>query len=107
MGESSIIMLHIFMIAGCNVILTKQDLLRELASIADWETLCENLLVPDAVLSTLRPMSLPNEMKKKRCLEAYLNTDNACWEQLVKVVADHPFYNEKLSKKIANKYIHP
>ena len=35
-------------------------------------------------------------------MEAYLNTRRACWEQVVKVVADYPFYNARLANKIAH-----
>ena len=34
-------------------------------------------------------------VKKSRCLEAYL----ACWEQVVKVLADYPFYNARLTNE--------
>ena len=29
---------------------------------------------------------------------------NACWEQIVKVVAEYPFYNLRLAKEIAAKH---
>ena len=35
-------------------------------------------------------------------MEAYLNTGRACWEQVVKVVADYPFYNARLANNIAH-----
>ena len=72
-----------------------------MAEIGDWETLCENLGVPNAVINELRSSSMENGIKKSRCLEAYLNTGEACWEEVVEVVADHPFYNKKLAWKIA------
>ena len=34
-----------------------------------------------------------------RCLP--INMGNACWEQVVKVVTDHPFYNLRLAKEMA------
>ena len=40
-------------------------------------------------------------LKRSRCLEAYLNMGSVCWEQVVKVVADYPFYGVRLAKKIA------
>ena len=74
-----------------------------MAKIGDWETLCENLEVEKAVLSNLRDMiNTENTVKKHRCLEAYIKTDKACWEHVVEVVADYPFYNDKLAEEIAN-----
>ena len=72
-----------------------------MAEIGDWETLCENLDVRKAVINALHSSSMENGIKKSRCLEAYLNTGEACWEKVVEVVADHPFYNKKLARKIA------
>ena len=74
-----------------------------MADIGDWESLCENLGVPNAVMNPLRFSHKQPERKKSECLEAYLNTDNTCWEQVVKVVANGPFPNKKLARQIANK----
>lgn len=41
-----------------------------------------------------------------KCLEAYINLGEACWEQVVNVVADHHFYNTGLAKDIACDHIH-
>ena len=41
-----------------------------------------------------------------KCLEAYINLGEACWEQVVNVVADHPFCNTGLAKDIACDHIH-
>ena len=61
--------------------------------------MCEYLGVYKAVLNTLR--NILDTVGMSRCLEAYLNMGNACWEQVVKVVADNPFYNLTLAKEIA------
>ena len=74
-----------------------------MAEIGDWESLCEKLGVPNTVMNRLRFSDKQAERKKSECLEAYLNTDNACWEQVVKVVANAPFLNKKLARQIANK----
>ena len=88
---------------GCHLISNKQELGKAVAEIGDWETLCENLGVEKAVINALHYVIDPdNKIKKSRCLEAYLNTGRACWEQVVKVVADHPFYNAKLARSIAH-----
>ena len=81
----------------------KRELEKAVAEIGDWETLCENLGVPKAVISGLRFSDKQIGRKKNECLEAYLDTDNACWEQVVKVVAEFPFHNKRLARQIANK----
>ena len=88
----------------CHSILNKQELGRAVAVIGDWEALCENLGTPVPVLKQLRFDSIESSMKRSRCLEAYLDTGKACWETVVQVVADDPFYNKKLAKKIAHEY---
>ena len=74
-----------------------------MAEIDDWETLCENLGVEKAVINKLRNMiDTDSTMKKSRCLEAYLDTGKACWEKVVKVLADYPFNNARLANNIAH-----
>ena len=74
-----------------------------MAEIGDYEVLCENLGVQKALLSDLRNMiNTDNAIKKRRCLEAYINTGKACWEKVVKVVDDYPFYNARVAKEIAH-----
>ena len=78
-----------------------------MAEIGDWEVLCGNLEVHRAVLSDLCSMvNTENIVKKRRCLEAYINTGKACWEQVEKVVADHPFHNARLAEEIAHDHMH-
>ena len=88
----------------CHKISKKRELEKAVAEIGDWEVLCENLGVPSPVLQGLRYDNIQNSMKKTRCLEAYLNTGTACWETVVEVVADVPFYNKRVAKEIADKY---
>ena len=77
-----------------------------MAEIGDWEALCENLGVHKAVLSNLRDMiNTENTIKKRRCLQAYINTGKAYWEQVVEVIADDPFYNARLAEEIANMHV--
>ena len=76
-----------------------------MAEIGDWEALCKYLGVHRAVLTSLRSMiNTENRVKKRRCLEAYIDTGKACWEQVAKVIADYPFYNGRLAEEIANMY---
>ena len=87
---------------SCHTISSKQELEKAVAEIGNWEILCEHLGVHKAVLTGLRNIiDTDPTIKKSRCLEAYLNMGNACWEQVVKVVADYPFYNLRLAKEIA------
>ena len=92
---------------GCTSISKLQELEKAVAEIGDWEVLCEYLGVDRAILSNLRHM-INTEItgKKRRCLEAYINTGKACWEQVAKVVADYPFNNAKIAKEIAHEHLH-
>ena len=47
---------------------------------------------------------MENEEKKRRCLQAFYKQGDVCWESVVKVVMDNPFYDRKLAKTIAEKY---
>ena len=81
-----------------------QELDKAVAEIGDWEPLCENLGAPVPVVKQLQSDSISSGLKKRKCLEAYIGLGTACWETVVQVVADHPFYNRKLAKKIADDY---
>ena len=87
---------------GCTSISKLQELEKALAEIGDWEALCGNLGVDRPILGDLRHMI--NTEKKRRCLEAYINTDKACWEIVAKVVADHPFSNARIARQIKAHY---
>ena len=83
----------------CTSISKLPDLEKAVAEIGDWESLCENLGVTHSVMAELQFKAIENAGKKHRCLEAYLYSGKACWESVVSVVADHPFYNKRLAKK--------
>ena len=89
---------------NCHQIARKQDLYRELAEIGDWQSLCTNLEVPEATINNLENEPLKNNAKKQNCLSAYFNQGKACWEEVIEVVAGHPFYNKRLATEIAKKY---
>ena len=86
----------------CHSILRVQELDKAVAEIGEWEPLCENLGAPVPVVNQLRSDSIPPGSKKRQCLKGYIDLGTACWETVVQVVADHPFYNKKLAKKIAD-----
>ena len=90
---------------ACTSISKVQELEKAVAEIGDWEALCGNLGVDRAILSDLRHMiNTENTEKKRRCLEAYINTGKACWEKVAKVVADHPFSNTRIARQIKAHY---
>lgn len=90
---------------ACTSISKLQELEKAVAEIGNWEALCGNLGVDRAILGDLRHMiNTDNTEKKRRCLEAYINTDKACWEKVAKVVADYPFSNAKIARQIKAHY---
>ena len=60
--------------------------------------------MPEAKLDDLVHEHLENAAKKQRCLAAYVDQENACWDKVVEVVAGYPFFKKKLAKQIADKY---
>ena len=60
--------------------------------------------MPEAKLDDLVNEKLENTAKKQRCLAAYVDQGNACWEKVIKVVAGYPFYKKKLAMQIADNY---
>ena len=90
--------------AHCHRIQSKQDLYKSLAEIGWWEALCENLGVEAAILNNLRYAQMESEEKKRRCLQAFYKQGVVCWESVVKVVMDDPFYDRSLAQRIAEKY---
>ena len=81
-----------------------QELEKVVAEIGNWKSLCEYLEVPKPVINRLLFSNEQDERKKSECLEAYFNSGKACWEDVVKVIANHPFYNKKLTMEIAAKH---
>ena len=76
----------------------------ELGDIGNWEALCAHLEVPEALLTELVHENLENTAKKQRCLAAYVDQGNACWEKVIQVVAGYPFYKKKLATQVAKQY---
>ena len=60
--------------------------------------------MPEAKIDELVHEHLENAAKKQRCLAAYVDQGNACWEEVIKVVASYPFYKNLLAAQIAKKY---
>ena len=74
------------------------------AEVGNWKSLCENLGVLKEVMNSLDYSSEHHQRKKRECLQAYIDSGEACWEEVVNVVASDPFHNKRLAKKIASKY---
>ena len=91
-------------ITDCHRISKKQDLYTELADIGNWEALCTHLEVPEGKIDELVHGNLENIAKKERCLAAYVDQGNACWEKVIEVVRGYPFYKNSLATQIAEKY---
>ena len=89
---------------GCTSISNQQELDKAVAEIGDWEALCQHLGTPQTKLKELRFSEMDVRTKKRRCLEAYHDTGSACWEHVVKIVAEYPIENKRLAKKIADKH---
>ena len=45
------------------------------------------------------------DAKKRECLKAYVDSGEACWENVVKAVDNHPLMNGRLASEIKKKYI--
>jgi len=104
-GEANcLIFSNVTFVADCHWITKKPDLYTELADIGNWEALCSHLGVPEAKINELIHEQLENTARKQRCLAAYVDQGNACWEKVIEVVAGYPFYMNLLAAQIAKKY---
>ena len=81
----------------------RQHLYTALQEIGNWECLGGNLGVPHSVLEGLRNETITNAVKKQRCLDAYYDKEDSCWEKVIEVVRN-TFSKEKLANKIAADY---
>ena len=90
--------------ANCHEIKSSQDLHKALAEIGNWEALCANLGVEEAVLDGLRYAQLQHDGKKRRCLQSFYQQGTICWETVINVLTENPFYNRRLANWIAKEY---
>lgn len=70
-------------------------------SVGIWRELCMNLRVDEGTMNRLIHSTDRDETKMTECLQAYVNSGEARWSQLVRAVATYPLNNKKLAKKIA------
>ena len=83
---------------------SRKTLLDDLQDIGNWESLCTHLEVSETVMDPLRYSELAITIKKERCLSAYIDSGEATWDHVVKVVCSPPFNKIKLGKEIAKRH---
>ena len=66
-----------------------------------WYLLCKRLKVEESKISQLKESSDSIVSKMTDCLEAYIKSARASWEEVVVVVAKFPFSNPYLAREIA------
>ena len=86
---------------GCTRISNKQELEKAVEKIGNWEELCTKLEVPKFVMQYLCYSSERSETKKSKCLKVYFNSEQACWEHIVRVIADFPSL-KSIAREIAD-----
>jgi plasmid maintenance system antidote protein VapI len=69
--------------------------------IGNWRGLCTNLGVDEGVMDALIHSTATVDAKKADCLQAYFNSGEATWSDVVKAVAMHPIRNKRVAKRIA------
>ncbi len=82
-----------------------KELYLMLEDIGNWEALCLNLGVQGSVIDELRHSRLEVSVMKLRCIEAYFNSGEATWEDVVLAVTLYPIMNTKVANKITQKYL--
>lgn len=81
------------------------DLYHAVKVISDWWSLYLNLKVDSTTMNLLKFSMESAEVKKRECLQAFWNTGEATWEDVVKAVAEYPINNKWVAKTIiAQKY---
>ena len=88
----------------CTEIEDFNPLYQEVAKIGDWDGLCSNLGVNEAKMNELRYSSGSYVEKKRGCLQAYFDTGEAFWEDVVKAVIKHPIDNKRVAIKIVEQH---
>ena len=68
--------------------------------IGNWRGLCLHLGVRDAIMNALVNSNKDTEDKKVECLQAYYNSGEAYWEEVVRALIKHPINNKRLGKEI-------
>ena len=51
-------------------------------------------------MNVLRASGEKIEDKKRECLQAYFDTGEAYWEEVVRAIIEHPVYKKRVADKI-------
>ena len=76
-----------------------------LEDIGNWEALCVNLGIRSGLIDELRHSRLEVSVMKLRCIEAYFNTGEATWEDVVLAVTLYPIMNTMVANRITQKHL--
>ena len=88
----------------CHKIESKKELREAVSEIGNWFELGSNLAVKEATMNGLKNSLKQDTFKKTECLSAYVDQGEACWEEVVKVLSEHPFFNNRVASVIWEKY---
>ena len=80
-------------------------LFHALEKIGNWWNLCKNLRVDQGIMERLKFSKDDEVIKMTNCLDAYVNSDEASWEDVAIAVVRPPIKNKKVARDIANKYL--
>ena len=81
------------------------DIRWSVEKIGDWQSLCRNLNVNEGAMNSIMNERYKEQHKKDDCLQSYINSDKAYWEEVVIAVARPPFRDKILAKMIAEKHL--
>ena len=80
------------------------ELIQAVNAIGDWRGLCMNLQVTEGVINRLEHSRIHDEDKKRDCLQAYFDTGEANWTEVVRAVMMSPIANMRIAKQIAKNH---
>ena len=89
---------------------SRMELHEALTDIGDWYTLCFNLGVSEATLTTLhdsiKDYTMSLQKRKRQCLDAFFDHGgyDVSWEQVIRAVSEYPISNKRLAQNIRHKY---
>ena len=66
------------------------DLRWSVEKIGDWQSLCRNLNLNEGAMNRIMNERYKEQHKKDECLQSYINSDKAYWEEVVIAVARPP-----------------
>ena len=91
-------------ILQCTKIEEFKQLYDAVHEIGNWRGLCLHLGVHDAIMNALIHSNKEIDEKKQECLQAYFNTGEAYWEEVVRALIKHPINNKRLGRELVEQY---